>query len=156
MSSTVDSEDNPDNAGRERKRGVNENGIGYTQKVQAFLVDQAKNTQFMEDIRAESRQSKKTSTVSISEPRSESRQEKKPIKIHVPRQDDNVPIMMERKLSEYAKPQEIKLSPHTPKRDIFTGEVLPQSPDEEFLARITDFVSNYSKQSYEQAWPSSP
>merc|ERR1711936_468373 len=36
------------------------------------------------------------------------------------------------------------------------GEVLPQSSDEEFLARITDFVSNYSKNSYEQAWPSSP
>ena len=156
MSSGVESEDNPDTAARERKRGVKDNGIGYSEKVAAFLVDQAKNTQITDDIRAESKQSKKTSTVSISEPRTGSRQEKKPIKIHVPSPDDNVPIIMERKLSEYAKPHEIKLSPTTPKRDIFTGEVLPQSPDEEFLARITDFVSNYSKQSYEQAWPASP
>ena len=88
--------------------------------------------------------------------RSQSRQEKKPIKIHVPSPDDNVPIIIERKISDYAKPQEIKLSPKTVKRDMFTGEILPQSPDEEFLARITDFVSNYSKKSYEQVWPSSP
>merc|ERR1719450_263433 len=101
---------------------------------------------------------KKSSTSSVpkSESRSQSRQERKPIKIHILSQDDDVAIITERKISDYAKPQEIKLSPQTPKRDIFTGEVLPQSPDEEFLARITDFVSNYSKNTYEQVWPSSP
>merc|ERR1712110_449223 len=62
-----------------------------------------------------------------------------------------------RKVSTYSKPEDIKLAPTKLKKDIFTGKDLPQTQDEEFLATITDFVSNYKqKPNYEQIWPASP
>ena len=41
---------------------------------------------------------------------------------------------------EYAKPEEIKVSP-APKRDLFTGLLVPDTPEALFLQRVTDFVA---------------
>jgi len=41
---------------------------------------------------------------------------------------------------EYAKPEEIKLPP-VPKRDLFSGVLIPDSPEAMFLQRVTDFVA---------------
>merc|ERR1719206_1429962 len=61
----------------------------------------------------------------------------------------------ENKTTKYAAPQEIKLSPVSTKKDIFTGKELPTSPEEEFLSKITNFVAKYQVDSdnSEKVWP---
>jgi len=56
---------------------------------------------------------------------------------------------------KYAAPEDIKLSPVGAKKDIFTGKVLPTSPEEEFLSKITNFVAKYQVDSdnSEKVWP---
>ena len=116
--------------------------IDYNEKVTAFLEDQVK--------REEKRKSRKDRQPKIEKRIVESNIEEK-IK------DLEPTLIPERKISTYSKPEDIKLSPVTKKKDPFTGKQLPQSPDEEFLAKITDFVVNYSqKPNYEQVWPASP
>merc|ERR1719477_345906 len=61
----------------------------------------------------------------------------------------------ENKTTKYAAPQEIKLSPVSTKKDVFTGKELPTSPEEEFLSKITNFVAKYQVDSdnSEKVWP---
>ena len=132
----------------DKKRKIfKDDSIDYNEKVQAFLEDQAKS--------AAKYRAKKEAERQIKE-----KQLKADFKLKeevAPAPPVDVPPVIEKKMSTYAKPEEIKLSPTIPKRDIFTGKPLPQNPDEEFLERISNFVTNYSQKSnYEQIWPATP
>jgi len=133
---------------KSRRTIPKDDSIDYNEKVQAFLEDQAKTTQQYKAKKEE-----------VNLKRKESKIEKRIIDTNVEDKlkdlEPETPIA--RKVSSYAKPEEIKLSPVIMKKDPFTGRALPQSPDEEFLEKITDFVTNYSqKPNYEQIWPKSP
>merc|ERR1712045_757124 len=134
-----------------QKKIQKDESIDYNEKVQAFLEDQAKST----EMKLKNQMEKSKPKMENTKPKIEKRMI-----------DSNAVqgIIIEplqpptpRKISTYSKPEEIKLSPVIPKKDIFTGEDLPQTPDEEFLARISNFVTNYSqKPNYEQVWPATP
>merc|ERR1711879_287817 len=148
-------------------RNVEEDDIiGYNEKVHAFLADQANNSENVASKKKKSRSSKsveknilktqsftevkdrKTSNLKLENKCEEMKSEETKLV-----QEPPVP----RKVSTYAKPEDINLGPAKLKKDIFTGRDLPQTKDEEFLATISDFVSNYKlKPNYEQSWPASP
>lgn len=138
-------ESQEDNKPKEAKKKMfRDESIDYNEKVQAFLEDQEKSAQ---KYRAKKEAEKLKLANVVSDVKKEPEVVLPPIVAPPP----------ERKVSSYAKPEDIKLSPVIPKRDIFTGRPLPQNPDEEFLARISDFVTNYSQApNYEQVWPSTP
>ena len=148
MSTLNDSEQSlTEKSEREHKKSrrtiPKDDSIDYNEKVQAFLEDQAKTTQ---QYKAKKEEVK---------PKIEKRIIDTNIEEKLKNLEPETPVT--RKVSSYAKPEEIKLSPVVIKKDPFSGRALPQSPDEEFLEKITDFVTNYSqKPNYEQIWPKSP
>ena len=134
-----------------QKKIQNDESIDYNEKVQAFLEDQAKSTEMKLKNQIEKAKPKMENT--------KPKIEKRMIDSNAVKGNIIEPLQppTPRKISTYSKPEEIKLSPVIPKKDIFTGEDLPQTPDEEFLARISNFVTNYSqKPNYEQVWPATP
>ena len=172
MSAMNDSESELVKSNEKPFRNVEQDDIiGFNEKVHAFLEDQAKNSEYIPQNIKKSRSTKSV----VKNGKSQSFTEIKDRKIKFssesnlklenkfeetkntvetkPIQEPQVP----RKISTYAKPEDIKLGPAKLKKDIFTGKDLPQTQDEEFLATISDFVSNYKqKPNYEQIWPASP
>ena len=153
MSGLHDSDSDLD---RRKEKKVKKNiqkdeSIDYNEKVQAFLEDQAKST----EMKLKNQMEKAKPKIENTKPKIEKRM----IDSNAVQENIIEPLQppTPRKISTYSKPEEIKLSPVIPKKDIFTGEDLPQTPDEEFLARISNFVTNYSqKPNYEQVWPATP
>merc|ERR1712130_977038 len=113
---------------------------GYQEKVNAYLDDQAQTP---------------SATLNMAEEPKE-RGRRRHRREHKPKVDAAVPTGEatarsqsdeKRKTSrEYTKPEDIQLSPR-PRRNLFTGEVLagevlpPGSPDAQFLAKVSAFVS---------------
>ena len=173
MSAMNDSEPELVKGNGKTYRNVEEDDIiGFNEKVHAFLEDQAKNSEY---VPPKMKKSRSTKSVEKSITKSQSFAEVKDRKIKFTSESnlksdnksletkapEETKIVQEpqapRKVSTYAKPEDIKLGPAKLKKDIFTGKDLPQTQDEEFLATITDFVSNYKqKPNYEQIWPASP
>merc|ERR1719289_554052 len=113
---------------------------GYQEKVNAYLDDQAQTP---------------SATLNMAEEPKE-RGRRRHRREHKPKVDAAAPTGEvaarsqsdeKRKTSrEYTKPEDIQLSPR-PRRNLFTGEVLagellhPGSPDAQFLAKVSEFVS---------------
>ena len=173
MSAMNDSEPELVKSNEKSFRNVQDDDIiGFNEKVHAFLEDQAKNSEY---IPPKMKKSRSTKSVEKNITKSQSFAEAKEKKISFTNESnlklenklvetkkpDETNLVQEpeslRKVSTYSKPEDIKLAPTKLKKDIFTGKDLPQTQDEEFLATITDFVSNYKqKPNYEQIWPASP
>lgn len=138
-----------------------EEGIGFAEKVTAYLDDQASTPQLNVDLdpgvpRERGRRRHRNSKQGVSEEASEEKANLKEITQKARSQSDD-----KRKRSrEYSKPEDIKLSPQIPTRDPFTGAELAsnQSQDALFLAKVTEFVaSNEVDTQYAQpVWPAIP
>merc|ERR1719430_1123950 len=112
--------------------------IGYAEKVNAYLDDQAQSSGAKLDMGEAPKERERGRRRHRREPKTSESE-------HVVVQEEK------RKTSrEYTKPEDIQLSP-VPKRDLFTGEMLiPGSPDAEFLAKVTAFVADNEK---DAQWP---
>ena len=89
-----------------------DNGIGYAEKVMSYLDDQSMTNN---DGGHVSRGRKKHRTKTDPSPATEPDSASKPD-----------PVVERKRSREYTKPEDIKLSPVV-KRDLFTGEILPES-----------------------------
>ena len=112
--------------------GVTGVKIGYHEKVNAYLDDQAQNPGAALTIGQEPKERGRRRH------RKEPKAPKAPVLAVSRSQSDE-----KRKTSrEYTKPEDIQLSPR-PRRDLYTGEMLaPGSPDALFLKKVSDFVAN--------------
>ena len=116
---------------------------GYTEKVLSYLDDQGQP---------------KTSTGDLTTgqghtSRDRNRKRQQPIK-QVPdpiiSKDRSMSTEQRNRSREYTRPEDIKLSP-MPKQDLFTGSLVPDSPQAMFLQRVTDFVAENQKGYMEKA-----
>ena len=124
---------------------------GYQEKVNAYLDDQAQTPSATLNMAEEPKE----------RGRRRHRREPKPkVDAAAPATETAARSQSDEKRKtsrEYAKPEDIQLSPR-PRRNLFTGEVLagevlpPGSPDAQFLAKVTEFVS---KNEAEVSLPSS-
>jgi len=125
-------------------------GIGYAEKVMSYLDDQAHTPRTslaynqLEPVATERGRERKKKQSKEDKSRSTSKQE--PSAAEPPK----------RKISrEYSKPEDVKFSP-MPKRDLFTGEELPPSPEAvQMLKKIADFVASHEidSQYTQPVWP---
>ena len=138
------------------KKSQKEGGIGYAEKVLCYLDDQAHNpkvelNELVEPVAAERGREKRRSKGS-KETAASVAATAKDIKTRDETARDN-----RKRSREYAKPEDIRLSP-LPKRDLFTGAEIPPSPDTLMLKNITDFVSSneHDAQYTQPVWPATP
>jgi len=124
-----------------------DDGIGFAEKVTAFLDDQASNPRPSVDMEPRERgrrrhrhrgdsQGDKSKSETGTMSRSQSDDKRK-------------------RSREYTKPEDIKLSPQVP-RDLYTGAQLTDNAT--FLAKVTEFVTNNEVdcQYTQQIWPAIP
>ena len=113
---------------------------GYQEKVNAYLDDQAQTSGATLNMAEEPKE----------RGRRRHRREPKPkVDATAPSGEQTARSQSDEKRKtsrEYTKPEDIQLSPR-PRRNLFTGEVLagellpPGSPDAQFLAKVSEFVS---------------
>jgi len=114
--------------------------VDYTEKVQTYLDDQSKpNSEYSSDQGHISRERR----------RKKQQQTKEPT-ISINPKDRSMSTEQRNRSREYSRPEDIQLSP-VPKRDLFTGSLLPDSPQVMFLQRVTDFVAKNQKGYLEKA-----
>eukprot|EP00092_Neocalanus_flemingeri_P023379 GFUD01025348.1.p1 GENE.GFUD01025348.1~~GFUD01025348.1.p1 ORF type:complete len:1584 (+),score=477.54 GFUD01025348.1:160-4911(+) len=109
--------------------------IGYNEKVLSYLDDQGQAQS--------SRSNVDLVQGHVSRERGRKKYKQQPLiqtPVSVQPEDRSVSTQDRKRSREYAKPEEIKLSP-LPKRDLFTGKLVPESPAALFLQRVTDFVN---------------
>merc|ERR1719320_1560233 len=108
--------------------------VDYTEKVQTYLDDQSKPS---------SEHSISHGHIARERSRKKQHQPKEPI-ISINPKDRSMSTDKRNRSREYSRPEDIQLSP-VPKRDLFTGSLLPDSPQVMFLQRVTDFVAKNQK-----------
>jgi len=127
--------------------GVTGVKIGYEEKVNAYLDDQAQASGATLNMGEAPRERERGRRRHRKEPKTSTSESVG---------DESVQKEAEEKRKtsrEYTKPEDIQLSP-VPKRDLFTGEMLaPGSPDALFLAKVTAFVADNEKDAH---WPARP